>query len=280
MVAAKRPVLESLRRDHIIELLGKGQRVDGRKLTEQRKLTIETNVIEKANGSARVSLGDTEVIAGVKIELGTPFPDTPDKAILIVNAEVLPIASPQHEPGPPDEEVIELSRVVDRGIRESEMIDLSKLVIIPGQKVYAVFIDISVINLDGNLIEACSCAAVTALATAKMKSHELSSSGEFKQLEDIVPLPTNRLPVSITVAKIGESLLVDPSMDEESVMDARLTLTTDDDGNFCAGQKGEPGGFSIDEVFQVSENALASGKEVRELMKKVIEGAKEGKETS
>ena len=41
MVAAKRPILESLRRDHIIELLGKGQRVDGRKLTEQRKLTIE-----------------------------------------------------------------------------------------------------------------------------------------------------------------------------------------------------------------------------------------------
>ena len=63
-------------------------------------------------------------------------------------------------------------------------------------------------------------------------------------------------------------------------MDARVTLTTDDDGNFCAGQKVEPGGFSIEEVLQVSEHALASGKEIRELMKKVIEGAKEGKETS
>lgn len=280
MVAAKRPILESLRRDHIIDLSSQGQRVDGRKLTEQRKLTIETDVIEKANGSSRVSLGDTEVIAGVKIELGTPFPDTPDKAILIVNAEVLPIASNQHEPGPPDEETVELSRVVDRGIRESEMIDLSKLVIIPGQKVYAVYVDISVINVDGNLIEACSCAAATALATARMKNHEISPSGDFKELDDLIPLPTNRLPVSITVAKIGKSLLVDPSMDEESVMDARLTLTTDEDGNYCAGQKGEPGGFSIEEIFQIGENALTKGDEVRELMKKVIEAAKKGKETS
>ena len=40
------------------------------------KLKIEVNAIPKANGSARVYLGDTEVICGVKIQPDRPFPDT------------------------------------------------------------------------------------------------------------------------------------------------------------------------------------------------------------
>src|SRR5258708_586550 len=99
------------------ELLSKGTRLDGRGLADIRDLTITTNVIEKAEGSCRVKLGNTELIAGVKVNLGTPFPDTPDKGLLIVSAEVLPLASPYAEPGPPDENTIELARVADRGIR-------------------------------------------------------------------------------------------------------------------------------------------------------------------
>jgi exosome complex component RRP42 len=35
---------------------------DGRALDEVRELSIEINAIPKANGSARIKLGDTEVI--------------------------------------------------------------------------------------------------------------------------------------------------------------------------------------------------------------------------
>ena len=90
-------------------------------------------MIEKANGSAMVTLGNTQVLAGVKIDKGTPFPDTPDKGLLIVGAEVLPMAAAYLEAGPPDESAIELARVVDRGVRESEMIDVSSLVHKGGQ---------------------------------------------------------------------------------------------------------------------------------------------------
>ena len=76
------------------EVLSRGMRLDGRGLCDMRELTIETNIIEKAEGSARVKLGNTELIAGVKVNLGTPFPDTPDKGLLIVSAEVLPLLRP------------------------------------------------------------------------------------------------------------------------------------------------------------------------------------------
>jgi exosome complex component RRP42 len=60
---------------------------------------VEQGIIEKAEGSARVLLGKTEVMAGVKIETGEPFPDTPNEGVLTVNAELVPLASPTFEPG-------------------------------------------------------------------------------------------------------------------------------------------------------------------------------------
>ncbi len=105
-----------------------GKRIDGRTLTDYREFTIEQGVIEKAEGSARVFLGKTQILVGVKVETGEPFPDTPNEGVMTVNAELVPLASPTYETGPPDETSIELARIVDRGIRESKAIDTEKLV--------------------------------------------------------------------------------------------------------------------------------------------------------
>ena len=121
-----------------------------------RPLEIELGIIGKADGSSRVRLGNSEVVAGVKVETGEPFEGLENKGALILQAEVLPTASPHIEPGPPDEETIELARVVDRGVRESEMVDLDKLALIPGKVVYTIFVDCSIINYDGNLFDASS----------------------------------------------------------------------------------------------------------------------------
>jgi len=146
-------IVENLRKLHMRDQISNGKRLDGRIFNESRPLIIETNVIPKANGSAWVKLGNTEVVAGVKVETGEPFEGLENKGALIVSAEVLPTASPFVEPGPPDEETIELARVVDRGIRESEMLALDKLALIPGKIVYTVFVDCSIINTDGNLFD-------------------------------------------------------------------------------------------------------------------------------
>ena len=122
-------IIDDLKRAKIVELLDQGKRIDGRGLEEPREIKIETGVIPKANGSARVFLGNTEVVTGVKVQPDRPFPDMGDKGIFICTAEILPLAHPDIETGPPGPEVIELARVVDRGIRESGMIDVSQLVL-------------------------------------------------------------------------------------------------------------------------------------------------------
>jgi ribosomal RNA-processing protein RRP42 (EC 3.1.13.-) len=108
-----------IRQSQIRRLVGSGVRIDGRTPHQLRDVSIRTNVVNTADGSAEALLGKTRVVAGVKVGLGQPFPDTPDEGVLIVNAEILPHASPYSEIGPPDETAIELARVVDRGIRHS-----------------------------------------------------------------------------------------------------------------------------------------------------------------
>ena len=267
MAARKTIVVEHLRRARLAELFAKGTRLDGRGFLDYRSITIETNPIEKANASAKVTIGNTQVIAGIKVDLATPFPDTPDHGLLIVNVELLPLSSHYAEPGPPSEYAIELARVVDRGVRESKMIDLAQLAIVKGKKVYGVFADVSVLDDDGNLLDTIAYAVGAAVATTKIPKYEVHGD-EVKATGEMIPLPVRTIPISVTMAKIGETLIVDPNTEEEALMEARITLTSDHEGHLCAGQKGNPGGFSADQIMQAVDIAIQKGKEIRELLKR------------
>jgi exosome complex component RRP42 len=247
----------------VVDLILKGRRLDERSPQEYRPLTIVFGTVEKANGSAYVYLGKTKVLAGIKVETGTPFPDTPDEGILTVNAEFVPMASPTFEAGPPDENSIELARVVDRGIRESKAIDLKKLCIDPGKRVFMVFVDVYVLDHDGNLIDAAGMAALGALVNAKMHAFEVEN-GQVKYKDKIVPLPILNYPVPITSAKIDSTIVLDPCLEEEQVMSARLTVTTDKDGNVSAMQKGGLGVLGPDEIKQIVSSSIVKSRELRE----------------
>jgi len=260
-------IIDQLKKKKILSLLKDGQRVDGRALDESRPLVIDTGVIPKAEGSARVRLGDTEVVTGVKIQPDKPFPDLGDRGIFICTAEILPLADPNAEPGPPNEEVIELARVVDRGIRESSMIDLTKLVLQKDKSVIGLFVDNSVTDYDGNLFDACSYASVASLLTCRVPKYELKNDvptlveGEFSEP------PITTIPVSVTMGKIGDQIIVDPNADEWGCMDARITITTNSDGNICAVQKGGNDGFTVEQLVKCSQISIATAAKIRELLK-------------
>jgi exosome complex component RRP42 len=255
-------VITKVRQKQIEQLLEKGNRLDGRGPMDYRELKLELGLIERAEGSARVLLGKTEVVVGAKIQMGEPFPDTPNEGVMTVNAELVPFASPNFEPGPPDENSIELARIVDRGIRESHMIDTSKLCIEPGKKVFVVFVDVYVLNHDGNLIDASALAAVAALTNTKMSKYEVEE-GEVKIKSGYEQLPLRKHPITVTCAKIGNKLVVDPWLEEEQVMEARISFAIDEDENICAIQKGGSGYFEPEQVFEAARIAKEKAKELR-----------------
>ena len=245
------------------DLITKGKRLDERGPLDYRPLTIMMGTVEKANGSAYVYLGKTKVLAGVKIQPGTPFEDTPNEGILTVNSEFVPMASPTFEAGPPDEDSIELARVIDRGIRESKAIDLKKLCIAPGKKVFVVFVDIYILDHDGNLIDAAGMAALGALINAKMREFEVKD-GEVVFKDKTMPLPMLDYPVPITSVKIDGSIVLDPCLEEEQVTSCRLTVTTGKDDRICAMQKGGLGVFTPEEVKQIVSTAINKSRDLRQ----------------
>jgi exosome complex component RRP42 len=254
-----------VRQRQIGELLDTGKRLDDRGLGDYREIKLEQGIIERAEGSARVLLGKTEVLVGVKIETGTPFPDTPNEGVQTVNAELVPLASAAFEPGPPDENSIELARIVDRGIRESKAIDTSKLCIEPGKKVFVVFVDVYVLNHDGNLIDASALAAVAALLNTKMPNYEVKD-GEVKIKTGYTPLPLKSRPITVTIGKINDKLIVDPWLEEEQIMDARISIAFNDDGNICAVQKGGSGYFTPKQIAEAAKLAKEKAAELRKKM--------------
>ena len=252
---------------YIFNHISKGLRLDGRKLAEFRKIEIDKNPIEQAEGSARVKIGNTEVIAGVKVDVGEPFPDKPDEGVLIVNAEFSPLASPEFELGPPREKAIELARIVDRGIRESKCIETEKLCIKKGEKVWMVFVDIQPLTHDGNLIDAAGTAAITALLNAKMPKYDKKEEKAIHEEKD-KPLPVKDVPVPATFGFVSGKLIADPGLEEEEAIDSRITITTKSNGNVCAVQKGNIGSLSAENIAEAVEISINRGKEIRELIKK------------
>ncbi len=217
--------ISNLNKERIKNYLQENKRPDGRKFLDYREIKIETKISENAEGSARVKIGQTEVIVGVKLDVQEPYPDHEDEGTMMVAMELSPIAGKRYENGPPGIDSIEIARIVDRGIRESGFIDWGKLCIKEGEKVWAVFIDIYAINDDGNLLDASAIGAIAALKTARFPVYDEENGavkyGEFTK----TPLPlTDKIPFTMTFHKVDNKFFIDPNREEEDTSEGRLTI--------------------------------------------------------
>lgn len=255
----------------IHKLAEQGKRLDGRSLTEYRQpINVELGISWTAEGSARVTIGKTEVLAGVKLSLEKPYNDTPDQGGIMINAELTPMSSEEYERGPPGIKAIELSRVTDRGIREAKAIDMKKLCVTPGEKAWFVIIDIVTVNDDGNLFDACGMAVLAALKAARFPVvDEETGAINYKEKTD-VPLPLLKDPLAVTVYKVNGQLMVDPTREEALSYDARLTVASDSKGTISAMQKGGEMPLTVEEVGKMVDLALEKADFLRGELNKFI----------
>jgi len=257
------PVMPKLKRHTMETLLSRGVRLDGRRLEDIREVEIVPGYVERAEGSALVRLGETVVLAGVKTDIVAPFPDTPNEGVLVVHAEFVPLASPTFEPGPPDENAIELARVIDRSLREIKAVALDKLVLEPGKHVWRIYVDIYVLNHDGNLFDASALAAMAALLSTRLpvavkdenQDRYMVDRSRFTGL-----LPINHRVVTVTMAKISKKLIVDPTYEEEQVADTRIVIAVSGDGRIAGMQKTGMGALEYEEVLRAVELAATKSK--------------------
>ncbi|KAF8726390.1 hypothetical protein HU200_019854 [Digitaria exilis] len=193
-------------------------RTDGRKRLQFRALSVETGVIPQANGSARVRLGATEIIASVKAELGKPSILHPDKGKVSIFVDCSPTAEPTFEapfqdvliPGRGSEELsTELAVALQRCLLGGKSgagaaIDLSSLIVVDGKVCWDLYIDGLVVSSDGNLLDALAAAIKVALSDTGIPKVNVSLSAANDEEpevdvsdEEFLQFDTSRLDPSV-----------------------------------------------------------------------------------
>ncbi|KAH9789938.1 exosome complex component RRP45B [Citrus sinensis] len=205
----------------------------------------------REDGSSEVQLGQTHIMGFVTGQLVQPYRDRPNEGTLSIFTEFSPMADPSFETGRPSESAVELGRIVDRGLRESRAVDTESLCVLAGKLVWAIRIDLHILDNGGNLVDAANIAALASLLTFRRPECSLGGEDDLEVIvhppEEREPLPLiiHHLPIAVTFGFFSsESLLViDPTHHEEAVMVGKMTATLNANGDVCAIQK--PGGEGV-----------------------------------
>ncbi|XP_031264826.1 exosome complex component RRP42-like isoform X1 [Pistacia vera] len=231
-------------------------RSDGRKRHTYRPIYVETGVIPQANGSARVRLGATDVIASVKGELGKPSSLQPDKGKVAIFVDCSPTAAPMFEGRGGEDLSAELSGALQRCLLGSKSgagagIDLSSLVVVEGKVCWDLYIDGLVVSADGNVLDALGAAIKAALSNTGIPRVNVAAGAANDDQpevdisdEEFLQFDTSGVPVIVTLTKVGKHYIVDATSEEESQMSSAVSISINRQGHICGMTK--RGGLGLD----------------------------------
>ncbi|GAU40729.1 hypothetical protein TSUD_14140 [Trifolium subterraneum] len=247
----------SLGEQHFIQGgIAQDLRCDGRKRLTYRPIHVETGVIPQANGSARIRIGATEVIASVKAELGKPSLSQPDKGKVFIYIDCSSTAEPTFEGRGGEELSAELSTALHRCLLGAKSgagagIDRTSLVVVEGKICWDLYIDGLVVSSDGNLLDALGAAIKAALSNTGIPSVKVTAgaaSDEQPEVdisdEEFLQFDTSGVPVIITLTKVGRDYIVDATPEEESQMSSAVSISINRKGHICGITK--RGGAGLD----------------------------------
>lgn len=152
------------------KLVVNGKRLDGRKFDEMRELTIKTDVIPNADGSAQVDLGGTRAVAAVygPREVLPRHLAEPDKAYLRVVYSMASFSTPDRARPGPSRRSVEISKVIKDA--------LAPAIFLERYPKTAIDVYVEIINANAGTRTAAIIAATVALADAGIEMRDLVSS--------------------------------------------------------------------------------------------------------
>jgi hypothetical protein len=140
-------------------LFNSGTRLDGRGVHDWRSIDFNITRSESCCTS-EVKLGKTIVVTEVSGTIVPPFPDKPDEGFLHFNTDVLTL----YEHTNAFVSYNEISRALERIIRDSKCLDTSSLCIVSGEKVWQISCLVRIIDAaGGNVLDTAILSAMGAL---------------------------------------------------------------------------------------------------------------------
>eukprot|EP01132_Coremiostelium_polycephalum_P009065 gene9065-11103_t len=254
-------------------------RSDGRTRLDYRYFTLETGEIVHANGSARLKLGETEVLVGVKADISKiePNDNLGNRKYLTFTVDCCPSASPEFEGKGSEYINVELAKQLERLYSHQKSIDFEQLSILPGKYCWTLYIDAIVLDSGGNLFDALSIATKAALFNTRLPKIKVTQ-GEYEEIKfevnedplDTLSLSIDNVPISVTLTKIGTQFIIDSTLQEELCMDARLTIGVNSKSNICSIQKGGDQGIDPILINQMINTAKHVGTKILASMDNIL----------
>lgn len=247
-------------------------RIDGRGCEDYRHMEIETGVVSNTSGSAKIRLANTEILVGVKAELGAPLPECPDKGRLEFFVDCSANATPEFEGRGGEELATEISSMLARAYDCPSCMDLKQLCVVEAKQCWVIYIDVLLLECGGNLFDAASIAVKAALFNTSIPTLTVTQDEGHIELElsddpfDVQRLDVAHAPCIVTLNKIGHSHVVDASQKEEACCLARLMLGVTDKGTVTAMKKEGSGSLDVSSV----EDMLETGKRVGQALNKSL----------
>lgn len=224
-------LLSDAEKAFILHGVEEDMRCDGRSRSAYRPIEIETGLITHANGSCRIHLANTDILVAVKAEVDIPHIDQPDEGKISFFVDCSANATPEFEGRGGEELAMEFASTLENAYRSRQAFDLKALSILSGQRCWKINVDVLILECGGNLYDAISLAVKGALFNARLpKVTAAVMDGGAVDLAlsedpfDVVRLKVESAPLLITICKIGDHFIVDPSSEEEVCSSASLVV--------------------------------------------------------
>ncbi|KAH8411177.1 hypothetical protein KR222_009643, partial [Zaprionus bogoriensis] len=248
-------------------------RFDGRKPSEFRdvKLTFGSDW-----GTVLVAMGETQVLAQVSCDIGTPSSARANEGTLFLNVDIKGVAFLDEAQATHDQRALALNSLLERTFRSSRCLDLESLCIAVEQHVWCVRVDINVLNHDGNLYDASTTAVLAALMHFRRPEVSFADEQIHKYSErerELMPLLFLHYPVSVTycVYKSTSQPLVDPTLLEENAADSIIVLSFNSYQELCTLNAGGSAPTDVRTIMQCARSAARRSKDLLQFIRRALE---------
>ncbi|RLN73675.1 hypothetical protein BBJ28_00021629 [Nothophytophthora sp. Chile5] len=272
--------------EYMRKCLASKVRPDSRTIEASRPVQLQTNVIQTAASSSLVKLGNTSVLAAIKLAVGAPAVSTPDqgeiafvcftcgvdsRATAAIQVHLSPLCSNRFTVGRPSEEAQSIGSQLTRIVVGSRVVEMEDLSIEKGQSAWKLMVDVYCIDHDGNVLDAALTSIMAAFKSLRLPAVSINDADHVVSVlpdADSTPLRMQHCAYVTSFAVIDDTLLIDPTSDEEQLASAVFSLSYSTNGQLCGVHK--PGGVIV--AASVMQQCMRVAKKKCEALAKLVEG--------
>ncbi|XP_015787953.1 exosome complex exonuclease RRP42 [Tetranychus urticae] len=240
---------------YLIHGINDNFRIDGRSCWDRREIDLEINLLPSCVGSAQIRSVNCSVIAGVKMSLVPPDPGRPGKGKIEFFADISANADPLFEGRGGQGIVVELVSFFEDSYKDCSLLDC--LTVVEGKSVWCLSIDILILEIGSkaSLYDLCSIAVKAALYDTRLPKVYVNPDTMDIEIPDdpfdIMRLDISQIPVFVTVTRIGNSYIIDPTQEEEASSISSLLFSVNNCGTLLHSKKLGLGSLHCDPIKEL-----------------------------